>query len=165
MPRDFEDEFDGASALATECFMNFGMVAGTVQAAFARLLASRGVPSLGAFNVLTILEGEGAALPPSVIASRMVVSRPTITGLLDTLEHRGLVRRVAHESDGRMLLAELSTVGRASVRRLLPLVHAFEKDVVDGLDRAQQRDLLGLLAILEQHLGAIAPDVAMGIRD
>jgi len=161
----FEDEFPDASPLATECFMNFGVVAGTVQAALTALFASHGVPSLGAFNVLTILEGADGPLAPSTIAERMVVSRPTITGLLDTLEARRLVERRAHRTDGRRRVVVLTRRGRATVERLLPTVHAFERDVLSCFDGAEQQQLLDLLAKLEHHLVARFPHTEAGIRE
>ena len=165
VPADFESEFEDASALATECFMNFGVVAGSVQAALGALLERHGVPSLGAFNVLTIVEGADGPVAPSVVAARMVVSRPTVTGLLDTLERRGLVERRAHRADGRMRTVVLTQKGRRLVRRLLPVVHRFERDVIGGLDRSQQESLLAILGSLQYHLPTVLGDVPLGIRD
>lgn len=165
VPSDFEAEFPGGSALATECFMNFGVVAGTVQGALTAFFGSEGIPSMAAFNVLTIVEGSPSPVAPSTIAQRMVVSRPTITGILDTLERKHLIRRAPSRDDARMKVVSLTASGRATVRRMLPLVHDFERRVLGGLTVDRQRQLLDLLARMQQHLGQLAPEVTPGIRD
>jgi DNA-binding MarR family transcriptional regulator len=129
-----------------------------------RLIEGYGVPSMGAFNVLTIVGGARGPIAPSVVAARMVVSRPTVTGLLDTLERRGLVERRAHGTDGRMKLVDLTDEGRRLVAEMLPVVHRFEKEVMGCLDETRQRALLGLLTSLQHHLPTVT-DLPLGIRD
>lgn len=145
--------------------MNYGVLAGTVQAGVARLLDGFGIPSLGAFNVLTILDGEGGALSPSVVADRMVVSRPTVTGLIDTLERRGLVERWLDAGDGRRRQIVLTSRGRRLVRRVLPEMHRFERDVIGVLGLEEQRQLLRSIAVLQQHVLGLLESVRPGIRE
>src|SRR4051794_32330341 len=111
VPPGIEQEFPGSSALATECFLNIGMLAGGVKAAVQQLIQAHGLPSMAAFNVLTVLEGARPPLSPSTIAERMMVSRPTITGLLDSLERRHLVKRASHKGDGRMRMVTITADG------------------------------------------------------
>ena len=106
---DFDREFPDGSALATECFLNLGRVAMSMLSELDRLLDGFGVPSYTSFNALTVIAGAGEPIPPSVVAKRMVVTRPTVTGLLNTLERLGLITRGAHGSDGRMRLVSLRT--------------------------------------------------------
>jgi DNA-binding MarR family transcriptional regulator len=163
VPPGFEDEFAGASALATECFLNIGLLAGGVQAATQQLIQSHGLPSMAAFNVLSVLEGAGEPIPPSTIADRMLVSRPTITGLLDSLERRRLVRRATHARDGRMRLVRVTPRGTRIVRAVMPDLHRFERELMTVLgDRDLQR-LLAIVATLQHHLPAVAPETALKI--
>ena len=74
-----EQEWPEASALATACFLNMGYLASRVQAYVEALVRRHGLPSMSAFNVLTILHGAGEPLLPSTIAERMVVTRGTMT--------------------------------------------------------------------------------------
>src|SRR5438552_18384450 len=83
---EFEAEWPGASALATECLLNLAFLAGRIDAYGHALVRAHGVSSIAAFNVLTILRGAGAPLPPSTIAERMIVTRGTMTVILDSLE-------------------------------------------------------------------------------
>jgi DNA-binding MarR family transcriptional regulator len=158
VPPGFDEEFPEGSALATECFMNFGALAGAVVATVQRLVDEYGLPSVAAFNVLAIVDGAGGSVPPSIVAERMLVSRATITGVLDSLERRDLARRAIHPDDGRMRQVEITPAGRRLVRRLVPAVHKFERDLMTALDDGELARLLGQLARLQQRLHALAPE-------
>jgi DNA-binding MarR family transcriptional regulator len=82
----------------------------------------------------------------------MVVTRPTVTGILDTLERLGLAIRSEHGSDGRMRLVSLTEEGRDLVQHVLPEVHRFEQQLFSVLDRRQQGDLLASLSALAGRL-------------
>lgn len=65
--------------------------------------------SPSAFNVLMSLRNTpGAVLEPCQLAERLLVSRPSMTGLLDTLQAKGLVVRRPHPEDGRRVLVALT---------------------------------------------------------
>jgi DNA-binding MarR family transcriptional regulator len=156
--RDFEEEFPEGSALATECFLNLGRVAVGMLSELGRLLDGFGIPSYTSFNAMTVLAGAGEPIPPSVVASRMVVTRPTVTGILGTLERLGLVVRSAHGSDGRMRLVSLSGAGRDLVQLVLPEVHRFEEELFGTMDRHEQITLLGSLAAIAGRLESVAEE-------
>src|ERR1041385_8901672 len=124
--RAMEDRWPGSDALATELAINLYVLAGEVQAFAEQLCGKHKVPSPTAFNVLTILEGAGTALAPSFIADRMLVTRPTMTGILDSLEKRALIKIGPHPEDGRMSLVTLTAKGRGVVTRMRPELHAAE---------------------------------------
>jgi DNA-binding MarR family transcriptional regulator len=87
----------------------------------------------------------------SELASRVGVSRPTLTSLVDGLEHAGLLRRVPVPSDRRGIqlvpteqgLAAIHRAEAALTRRMLTLVGpdkvagvaGLVRDVVSALDR------------------------------
>jgi DNA-binding MarR family transcriptional regulator len=149
-----EREWPGSSALATACVLNLANVAIRVMAYGLERVRAEGIPSVAAFNVLTILDGEGGPLSPSTIADRMILTRGTVTGVLDTLERRGLIRRTRHEADGRMRQVTITARGSATVAALLPVLHRAERAWMDALTVAQQRELLGLLAIIQARAPA-----------
>jgi DNA-binding MarR family transcriptional regulator len=123
-----------------------------------RLLDRFGVPSYTSFNALTVIAGAGEPIPPSVVATRMVVSRPTVTGILHTLERLGLVARNSHGTDGRMRPVSLTDSGRDLVQRALPEVHRFEVQLLSALELGQQRTLLDSLAAIAGRLEAFATE-------
>ena len=93
VPDGFADEFPDGSALATEVFLNLGVLSGGIRSAAEGLLRSHGITSMAAFNVLTVVGGDADPLQPSQIAERMMVTWATTSGLLDALERRGLIER------------------------------------------------------------------------
>ena len=149
---DFEAAWPGASTLATECALNLGLLSARFGIYVQTHVRRHGIPSLAAFNVLAILEGAGQALPPSAIADRIVITRGTLTGILDSLERRELIRRMPHGKDGRMRLVEITDAGRDRLRAARPALHRTERRWLDSLTPQQQRQLLEMLAVLQAHL-------------
>ena len=155
---DFEDEYPGASALATECFANLFHAADLLMELHNRQSREQYQLSPSARGVLAVVEGAGQPLEPSVIAERVVVTTGSMTSLLDNLEKRGLVRRLPHPSDRRKLLIDITPEAQAIVDEFLPAFHARERDVVTAaLTTSQQRTLLRLLAKLQQAGAEAAP--------
>lgn len=152
IPPTFEAEFPGSSHRAVETFLNIGVLTGSVRATIDAFFVSSGLPSGAAFNVLTVVNGAGEPLRPSVIASRMMVTRATMTGVLDSLEARGLVKRVPHATDGRSRDVTITPAGRKLVRRLEPRLHEFETALMTVLDDDELDDLLRMVAVLQERL-------------
>ena len=148
----FEEEFPGSSAHATECFLTLAHLGTAMLASLNRFLEGFGIPSYTGFNALAVLAGADEPVPPSVVAQRMIVTKPTVTGILGTLEKRGLVDRSAHGSDGRMHLVGLTVQGQELVRQVLPEVHRFERELFGVLDEGQLETLLGMLDTVLERL-------------
>jgi len=101
---------------------------------------------------LGILADAGAPLPPNQIAERLIISRATVTGLLDSLEKRGYVRRVPHDSDRRMLLIELTEAGQRVAHDFRLVVHQHQKGWLGALSEQEQCDLIEALHRLQTSL-------------
>jgi DNA-binding MarR family transcriptional regulator len=148
---DFEDEYPGACALATECYANLWRAAELLMGLHNRHTLDQYQLSPSARGVLAVVEGAGQPLEPSVIAERLVVTTGSMTSLLDTLEKRGLVRRLPHPEDRRKLLIDITADARAIIDELLPTMHARERDVIGAaLTTGEQRTLLRFLAKLQR---------------
>jgi MarR family 2-MHQ and catechol resistance regulon transcriptional repressor len=87
------------------------------------------------FNVLFALKYRGRDLTQSDLSRRLVVSRASITSVLDRLEKKGLVRRVEVPENRRIYLVELTGRGLALVNEVEPayreVVHAALADLPD----------------------------------
>ena len=112
----------------------------------------RGLPSSTALIVLEVLRGEGGPLAPSVVASRCFVSRPALSGVMDTLERRGLLRRSPDPGDRRRALVEITADGVQTLEHLLPELHRAEVSWTAGLTDAQKANMLRNLGRLQHHL-------------
>lgn len=95
---------------------------------------------------LATVEGAGEPLEPSVIAARLIITTGSMTSVLDTLEKRGLIRRLPHPDDRRKLLVDITDEASSILDALLPSLHLREAEVIgSALSTAEQQELLGLL--------------------
>jgi len=117
--------------------------------------------SQGRFGVLMLLwksaqgtceeqggSGAGTSDPrtPAQLAEAAGVTRATMTGLIDTLEKDGLVRREPDPRDRRMMSVLLTPEGQELVNRILPSHFAIMARVMEALSESERRSLVGLLA-------------------
>lgn len=148
----FEEEFPGASRSASECSTNLVRTSSLFLAELTRRRRPYADLSVPAFQVLAIIEGEGAPLPPSVIAEGMLTTTGTMTSLLDTLVRRGLVERKPHPDDRRMLLVDISDAGHGVVDLLLPVTHQVNQQVFGELSEAERARFIRTLGRLQERL-------------
>jgi DNA-binding MarR family transcriptional regulator len=83
-----------------------------------------------------------------VLAQRMGVSRPTVSGVTDTLERRGLVQRRVHADDARRRTVTLTVAGERTFEELFPRFNAEESLACGGLGSAERAQLAALLRTL-----------------
>ncbi len=151
---DFESRYPDASATATECAMNLVLTADLLTSRIAKLVQTFDLtPASGL--VLSMLADSEAPLPPNEIASRLIITRATVTGLVDSLERRGYVQRHSHPSDRRMILVEITAKGHQVADAFRPIVHRQEKEWFHAFSEAEQQQFLALL----HRLQAVLADV------
>ena len=102
------------------------------------------------YQVLHILRDQGQ-MPLKDLASACNCTRATITGLVDGLEHKGLVERNANPDDRRSLLATLTDEGRA-MQQETPSLEKIYAECCSGLTTQEFRHLGLLLSKLNQSL-------------
>jgi|YNPNPStandDraft_1061719.scaffolds.fasta_scaffold06182_2 DNA-binding MarR family transcriptional regulator len=128
---------------------------GAFQRNFSRELARLGLtfPQFIALNALERFEGVCRMGP---LAEAALQSAASMTGIVDRLLERGLVRRKRHPEDRRSVLVELTEQGRAlleevrearrrEVRRLL--------EVLPEAERRRLREIIGLLVAAMEKEG------------
>lgn len=111
--------------------------------------------SEGRLRMLGTLLLEDGPLAHCKLAERTSVTRGTITGLVDSLERDGLVRRRPDEHDRRVTLVELTAEGRALLDRVLPGHLARLSRLMSGLTRDEQKQLVALLLKVHDGLSAL----------
>ena len=157
---DFEDEYPGASALATECFANVFLAGNLLMELHNRQTRDEFQLSPSARQVLAVVEGAGQPLEPSVIAERVLMTTGSMTSILDTLQKRGLIKRMPHTTDRRKLLVDITPAAQTILDELLPSLHGREREVIsNALSTPEQRELLRLIAKL-QHAALQAQTTA-----
>jgi DNA-binding MarR family transcriptional regulator len=151
----FEDRWPGSSRLASACFINLWVLHGLIQARSHSWTRLEGYGSSAAFNVLAVLHGAGKPLLPSAIADRLLVSRPTITGILDSLERQGHIHRTSHPGDGRRRLVEITPDARRKVEASQRRLHLVEREAMEALSPEDQAEFLRMLGQLQARVPTV----------
>ncbi len=89
--------------------------------------------------------------PFKEFADFMVCSRATITGIIDTLERKGLVERKTNPEDRRSLLATLTEEGR-SMQQKTPVLENIYNTCCAGLSLIELQQLSFLLNKLNNSI-------------
>ena len=95
----------------------------------------------------------GGKLLPSALASRLLVTKGAISGLLRGAERGGLVRRLPHPTDRRKYYVALAPRGRRLVTRLLP---GHSRRIAAYMSVLSQGERQALTLALEKLHGALA---------
>ncbi|MEA3470143.1 MAG: MarR family winged helix-turn-helix transcriptional regulator [Thermodesulfobacteriota bacterium] len=82
-------------------------------------------------NCLLALYEKGS-LPPSQIARHIMVKSSTVTGVIDRLEYKGLVKRTRNSPDRRIINIEITETGKTLAQNAPPPI---QQKIVDGLKR------------------------------
>jgi MarR family 2-MHQ and catechol resistance regulon transcriptional repressor len=99
------------------------------------------------YNVLRILNGAAEPISQAGIGRQMLSSRANVTKLVDLLEERGFVRRLACE-DRRVNLVELTDEGVKFIGETAAEVIGFANEAMKPLSREEQKALFKLLGKL-----------------
>jgi DNA-binding MarR family transcriptional regulator len=94
------------------------------------------------FNVLNLLRSEGEGLSQIELSRQLIMHRSNVTGLVDRLEKRGLVKRKDYASDRRAYRVVLSPEGAELLATILPEYHRGAESVWQDLPSAQVARLL-----------------------
>ena len=164
---EFEDEYEGAQADATEVVINVLRAGERMTAVVESFIRARGVPSITALQVLEVLRGDQRAgnsggLSPSVVAERSIMSRPALSGVMDTLERRGLLRRTPDANDRRRSVVQITDEGVALMDALMRDLHKVEVEWTNPLSANQKASLLRELGRLYGHLPRFLGQTAAG---
>ena len=109
-------------------------------------LASTGL-TMPQYTVMAALDRQGD-LSSSDLARELGMTAQTVNVLVKGLETAGLLRRTRHPSHGRILLAELTAMGRRALTRGYAAGKAVQDRVLSGLTASDR-------ALLLHHLKAI----------
>lgn len=86
------------------------------------------------------------------VAEEAGISKGTLTGVVKTLEGRGLIERGSHATDRRLVLLRLTDKGQELMRGLFPAFNAEEAFVVERLSGDENRALAQTLRSVVEHL-------------
>ena len=81
---------------------------------------------------------ENGPIPPSQIARHIMVKSSTVTGIIDRLEHKGLVQRTRTSPDRRVITIELTDSGTSLAKNAPPPI---QQKILEGLKRLPEKDM------------------------
>jgi DNA-binding MarR family transcriptional regulator len=88
---------------------------------------------------------ENGPLPPSQIAKLIMINSSTVTGIIDRLEQKGLVKRLRISDDRRIITVELTENGKVLAEHAPPPI---QWKIIDGLNKASERDVKRIASTL-----------------
>ncbi len=110
------------------------------------------------FAVLEVLLSKGT-LPIGEIGGRVLRASGSMTYVVDKLERRGLLRRLACPTDRRIVYGELTPEGRQLIERVFEEHSALLEALCAGLSRAEQETAAELIKRLGLHAQSFKPDL------
>lgn len=150
----FEREFPGMSGSAAELLVNVVRTGEAFMAVLQRVLQEYGLSAAGR-QVLAVVEGSGGPLPASTIAERLLVTTATMTSVLDTLERRGLIVRLADPTDRRRVLIDITDEAKAMVDAQLPKVAAVQTALAEPLSERDRETVIKALHVLRERIASV----------
>jgi DNA-binding MarR family transcriptional regulator len=139
---------------------NLYRAAGAARNHFERTVLSEASLTWTSWVVLWVL-WIGDEAESRTVAAEAGISKATLTGVVRTLQGRGLVARRAHPGDARRVLLSLTGAGSALMASLVPRFNAHESLLCAPLAPDARRDLAESLRLLTQRaaeVGRPSPD-------
>ena len=130
---------------SSELIFNLIRTFNVVQARLGHVAQPHGITMPG-FNVLTLLNYRREGMPLNELGNLLLVSRANVTGLIDSLERKGLVERVDHKTDRRIFLARITTSGAKLLKGYRPAHLQCVKSMGGTLSGSERKILTQLLA-------------------
>jgi DNA-binding MarR family transcriptional regulator len=107
------------------------------------------------FNVLNLLIDQPDGLSQVQISRQLIMHRSNVTGLIDRLEKRGLLRREATPGDRRAYRVILTPAANALLARILPEYYELAEQVWGTLLASHTTRLLSDLSLLNANLARL----------
>jgi DNA-binding MarR family transcriptional regulator len=159
-------EFPDLDPSSTEAYLHV-LHAGDELAGVAERSLARFSMSQGRFGVLMLLWKGGdspsertqcgcapAPRTPAELAEAAGVTRATMTGLVDTLERDGLVKREPDPDDRRMMSVRLTPKAEKFMEQYLPGHFKLISGLMAPLTETERRTLVRLLGKIQDHIPA-----------
>lgn len=138
--------------LAMELLVSIFRTAGAVHKAQEPMFRKHNMVSAGWRTLGALYFHTDRAMPLHEISTMLALTRPYITGVIDSLEQEGLVERVAKPGDRRTIIARLTDKGVARMEELSPEYNALVAAIFHPFSDAEKEQLLQMLLRLRTHI-------------
>src|SRR3954466_5966930 len=107
--------------------------------------------TLPRFDLMAQLERHPEGLKMNELSRLLMVTGGNVTTIVDQLEKEGLVERVDEPADRRAFLIHLTRPGEKTFTEMAAAHEEWVVDMLSGLSRRDQDELLCLLAQAKEH--------------
>lgn len=108
------------------------------------------------FDIVATL-GNTPGMSPKELGEKTLITKGTLTGVVDRLEDKGLVRRIASPSDGRGQIVQLTKQGEKLFLRVFPAHLAYMERVFAQLSPQELAGTTACLRHLRDAFASAAP--------
>lgn len=108
------------------------------------------------FDIIATL-GNTSGMSYKELGERTLITKGTLTGVIERLEHKGLVARERNSDDKRSFFVRLTPAGEAVFREVFPKVIAHGKQLFTGYAAADFDALEQVLGKLRMSIAEPAP--------
>ena len=119
-------------------------------------LRDRFATTLPRFDLMAQLDRHPEGLLMNELSRRLMVTGGNVTTIVDQLEKEGLVERLDEPADRRAFRIRLTPTGEKSFAEMAREHEEWVVDMLSGLSRREQDDLLRLLAKAKEHALEVA---------
>jgi len=107
--------------------------------------------TLPRFDLMAQLERHAEGLKMNELSRLLMVTGGNITAIVDQLEKEGLVERLDEPDDRRAFRIRLTRAGDKTFAEMARVHEEWVVELLSGLSRREQDELLKLLARLKSH--------------
>src|SRR5919109_2924062 len=113
--------------------------------------------TLPRFDLMAQLERHPEGLKMNELSRLLMVTSGNVTVIVDQLEKEGLVERLDEPADRRAFRIRLTKSGERTFAEMARAHEEWVVDMLSGLSRREQDELLRLLARAKEHALEVAP--------
>ena len=144
--------FPGIDAVSQQVLSAFRMSTHLNRQLFMRLAADRGGHP-GRTVVLSMLAGH-EGISQRDLAEKMHLARPTITIMLQKMEHEGLIERWDDPDDQRLTRIRLTETGRAESTNMGDVYARYVNATIGAMSETDRAEFARLLGLLNDNISA-----------
>ena len=113
--------------------------------------------TLPRFDLMAQLERHAEGLKMNELSRLLMVTSGNVTAIVDQLEKEGLVERLDEPADRRAFRIRLTKSGERTFAEMASAHEEWVVEMLSGLSRREQDELLRLLAKAKEHAVEVTP--------
>ena len=151
----FSGHYPDADIVAIWEFVNILRAASDMSDALDKMLAQHNLLQGRWWVLVLLLREDNFTSSPSLLAEKAGVTKATMTGFIDGLEHEGLVSRLTDRKDRRKLKIKLTTAGRKKLDEVMPVYYTNVTALMTTLSLQDRQNVVRHMQTLGANAGIL----------